>query len=237
MSGPQPEQLPTAAPSSSSSSSPPVYAHHPLDPPTDPAMAPVRTDIHEAAPAPAGGRRDRVARPALALLLIAAAGSAVAVGLGVYGRLHEPTFAAINVAGFSSGVAAKAWLATGAFLLALVQLGSAMVMYGRIPRISAPSWIGALHRWSGRLAVLLTVPVAVHCLYALGLQTGSVRVLVHSLFGCFFYGVFVAKMLILNRHDAPRWTLPALGGAVFTALVALWLTSAAWFFGTSGITF
>jgi hypothetical protein len=236
MSGPQPEQLPTAAPSSSSSP-PPVYAHHPLDPPTDPAMAPVRTAIHEAGPAPAGGRRDPAARSGLALLLIAAAGSAVAVGLGVYGRLHEPTFAAISVAGFSSGVAAKAWLATGAFLLALVQLGSAMVLYGRIPRISAPSWTGALHRWSGRLAVLLTVPVAVHCLYALGLQTGSVRVLVHSLFGCFFYGVFVAKMLILNRHDAPRWTLPALGGAVFTALVALWLTSAAWFFGTSGITF
>jgi len=229
MSGPQPEQLPTAAPSPPAA---PVYAHYPLDPPTDPALAPVRTDGHEAGPA-----RDRAPRSVLAILLIAAAGSAVAVGLGVYGRLHEPTFAAINVAGFSSGVAAKAWLATGAFLLALVQLGSAMVMYGRIPRISTPSWIGALHRWSGRLAVLLTVPVAVHCLYALGLQTGSVRVLVHSLFGCFFYGVFVAKMLILNRPDAPRWTLPALGGAVFTALVALWLTSAAWFFGTSGITF
>jgi Family of unknown function (DUF6529) len=122
-------------------------------------------------------------------------------------------------------------------VLALVQLGSAMVMYGRLPRITAPSWIGGLHRWSGRIAVLLTVPVAVHCLYALGLQTGSVRVLVHSLFGCFFYGAFVAKMLVLNRHDTPRWTIPVLGGAVFTALTALWLTSSVWFFATSGITF
>jgi hypothetical protein len=229
MSGPQPEQPPTA--------SPPVYAHHPLDPPTDPAMAPVRTDIHEAGPAPAGGRRDRAARSALALLLIAAAGSAVAVGLGVYGRLHEPTFAAINVAGFSSGVAAKAWLATGAFLLALVQLGSAMVMYGRIPRISAPSWIGALHRWSGRVAVLLTVPVAVHCLYALGFQLGSPRVLAHSIAGCFVYGVFVAKMLVLPRPNLPRWSIPVLGGLLFSALTAVWLTSSVWFFSTSGITF
>ena len=118
-----------------------------------------------------------------------------------------------------------------------VQLGSAMVMYGRIPRIAAPSWIGALHRWSGRVAVLHTVPVAVHCLYALGLESGSVRVLVHSLLGCFFYGAFVAKMLVLNRHDTPGWTLPVLGGAVFTALTALWLTSSVWFFTTTGITF
>ncbi len=28
-----------------------------------------------------------------------------------------------------------------------------------------------------------------------------------------------------------------LGGAVFTALVVLWLTAAGWFFATSGLTF
>ena len=171
-----------------------------------------------------------------ALVVAFGIGSLISVGLGVYGRTHEPTFVALNLAGFSSGIAAKAWLATAAFVLALVQLGSALVMYGRIP-VRAPSWIGALHRWSGRAAVLITVPVAVHCLYALGFQTGSARVLVHSLFGCFFYGAFVAKMLVLNRSDAPKRSLPVLGGAVFTGLVALWLTSSAWFFATSGITF
>jgi hypothetical protein len=30
--------------------------------------------------------------------------------------------------------------------------------------------------------------------------------------------------------------LPALGGAVFTAVTAVWLTSAVWFFTTSGLT-
>jgi Family of unknown function (DUF6529) len=199
-----------------------------MDPPTDPGFAPVFPE-----PAPPPPPRSGVA----GLLVVGAIGSLVSVGLGVYGRLHEPTFSAINVAGFSSGVAAKSWIATAAFLLALVQLGSAMVMYGRIPRIAAPSWIGGLHRWSGRVAVLLTVPVAVHCLYALGLETGSLRVLVHSLLGCFFYGAFVAKMLVLNRGDTPGWTLPVLGGAVFTALTALWLTSSVWFFTTTGITF
>jgi hypothetical protein len=174
--------------------------------------------------------------PLRAVFVAFAIGSLVSVGLGVWGRMHEPTFFAINLAGFSSGVAAKAWLATGAFVLALVQLGSALVMYGRIPGVAGPSWIGGLHRWSGRAAVLLTVPVAVHCLYALGFQDGSVRVLVHSLLGCFFYGAFTAKMLVL-RAETPAWTLPLLGGAVFTALTGLWLTSAAWFFTTSGLTF
>ena len=162
-------------------------------------------------------------------------GSLISVGLGVYGRLHEPTFFALNLAGFSSGVAAKAWLATGAFLLVVVQLVSALIMYGRLP-LRAPSWIGTLHRWSGRAAVLLTVPVAVHCLYALGFQGAEPRVLVHSLFGCFFYGAFAAKMLVL-RARTPSWTLPVLGGAVFAALTALWLTGAVWFFATSGLTF
>jgi hypothetical protein len=170
-----------------------------------------------------------------ALVVAFAVGSLVSVGLGVYGRLHEPTFFALNLAGFSSGLAAKAWLATLAFVLALVQLVSAMIMYGRLP-IRAPWWIGGLHRWSGRAAVLVTVPVAVHCLYALGFQGGEARVLVHSLFGCFFYGAFAAKMLVL-RARTPNWTLPVLGGAVFCALTALWLTASVWFFTTHGLTF
>ena len=170
-----------------------------------------------------------------ALAIAFGVGSLGSVGLGVYGSLHEPTFFALNVAGFSSGLVAKAWLATAAFVLAVVQLVSALIMYGRIP-VRAPSWIGGLHRWSGRAAVLLTVPVAVHCLYALGFQAGEPRVLVHSLFGCFFYGAFAAKMLVLRAH-IPNWTLPLLGGAVFSALTALWLTASDWFFTTSGLTF
>ena len=179
-----------------------------------------------------GSARRTELRP---LVIAFGVGSLFSVGLGVYGSLHEPTFFALNVAGFSSGVAAKAWLTTGAFVLAVVQLVSALIMYGRLP-VRAPSWIGALHRWSGRAAVLLTVPVAVHCLYALGFQAGEPRVLVHSLFGCFFYGAFAAKMLVL-RARTPSWTLPLLGGAVFTALTALWLTASVWFFTTSGLTF
>jgi hypothetical protein len=66
----------------------------------------------------------------------------VSVGLGVYGRTHEPTFYAINLAGFSSGTAAKSWLATGVFVLVVVQLASALVLYSRVPGVAGPWWIG-----------------------------------------------------------------------------------------------
>jgi hypothetical protein len=164
-------------------------------------------------------------------------GAGVCVTLGVYGRLHHPTGYAVNIAGFSSPLAVKVWLATGATVLALAQLASALVMYGKVPRIAAPPWIGTFHRWSGRVAFLLTVPVAVHCLYALGFQGYSVRVLVHSLLGCLFFGVFTVKMLVLTKRGLAGWVLPLFGGLVLTALVGLWLTSALWFFTTVGITF
>ena len=162
------------------------------------------------------------------LVLAFAIGSAVAVGLGVYGRVHAPTGQAINLAGFSSGIAAKSALTTVAFALGLVQIVTGMCLFGRIPLQGR--WVAPLHRWSGRLAVLVTVPVAVHCLYALGFQTFDARVAAHSVLGCFFFGAFVCKMLILTREDSPKWALPVLGGLVFSVLVALWLSAALWFF-------
>jgi Family of unknown function (DUF6529) len=164
-------------------------------------------------------------------------GSAVAVALGVYGRLHTPTGIAVSVAGFSSPQTVKVWLASGSALFALVQLASALVMYGKVRWIAAPRWIGAAHRWSGRVAFLLSIPVAVHCLYALGIQSYDTRVLVHSVVGCLFFGAFTAKMLLLTRRGLPGWVLPLAGGVVFTALVTMWLTSSLWFFTTVGVRF
>jgi hypothetical protein len=154
-------------------------------------------------------------------------GTAVSFGLGVYGRLHTPSGHAVNIAGFSTGAAAKAALASVVMALVIVQTVTAMGLYGRIPLRGA--WVGAVHRWSGRLAVLISVPVAVHCLYALGFQTYDGRVIAHSLFGCFFYGAFVFKMLILTRDDSPKWALPLAGGLVLTGLTALWVTGVLWF--------
>ena len=161
-------------------------------------------------------------------------GALVALTLGIYGHIHHPTGIAVNLAGFSGPLTAKTWLATGATVAAVIQVISALIMYGKI-KIQAPSWIGGLHRWSGRIAFLLAVPVAVHCLYALGYQTYSTRVLIHSLLGCLFFGVFTVKMLVLPKKDMPGWLLPTLGGLAFAALTGIWLTSAYWYFSTFGI--
>ena len=162
-------------------------------------------------------------------------GGLVALTLGIYGRLHHPTGIAVSISGFTSAGYAKSWLATGATVFAIVQVISALVMYGKIPRVSAPSWIGRAHRWSGRIAFLLAVPVAINCLYGLGFQSYSTRVLIHSLLGCAFFGAFTVKMLILPKRGLPNWVLPLAGAVVFTLLVGLWFTSAYWFFSTFGV--
>ncbi|WP_338774540.1 DUF6529 family protein [Nocardia vulneris] len=182
--------------------------------------------------APLGRSQSGTAALAVALLI----GAAVAVLLGVYGKTHEPAAFSVNVAGFSGPQAVKTWLATLAFVLALGQFVSALAMYGKVPG-RTPSWVGTVHVWSGRLAVLVSVPVAVHCLYALGFQHYDTRVLWHSLLGCFFYGAFVAKMLLLTRKGLPGWVVPVAGGLVLTGLTGLWLTSSLWFFQHNGLTF
>ncbi|MFI6939682.1 DUF6529 family protein [Streptomyces sp. NPDC050418] len=182
-------------------------------------------------PSPAHARP----HPARFLLPFLVAG-AVAVGLGVYGRVHDPAGTSFNLAGFSSTGAVKSWLGTGAFAFAVLQFVTALAMYGRLPGITSKPWMPGLHRWSGRVAFLLAVPVAVHCLYALGYQTYDTRVLWHSLLGCFFFGAFTAKMLLLRHDRLPGWLLPVVGGAVFAGLAVVWVTSALWFFRTFGVT-
>ena len=98
-------------------------------------------------PSPEPERRPNPAR----YLIPALVAAAVAVALGAYGKVHDPAGTALNLAGFSSTGAVKSWLASAAFLFALVQLVSALMVYGKLP---GPSWSSTLHRWSGRLAVL-----------------------------------------------------------------------------------
>jgi hypothetical protein len=173
--------------------------------------------------------------PAARLLVVPAlVGCLVALTLGLYGRLHSPTGVAVDIVGFSSPATVKAWLATVAVVFALVQLGSSLIMYGKVPGIAGPSWIGGLHRWSGRIAFIVTVIVAVHCLYALGFETFNARVLAHSIAGCLFFGVITAKLLALTRRGMPGWVLPVLGGLAFALLVLIWFTSAFWFFSIFG---
>jgi hypothetical protein len=132
---------------------------------------------------------------------------------------------------FSSTIAAKAWLATAAFALAFVQVTTAARIYGRLSFLPerGPA-IARVHRWSGRIAFLFTLPVFFHCATILGFQTPDARVAVHALVGTFLYGVFAAKVLIVRDRSLPGWALPTAGLTLASMLGVLWLTSSLWYF-------
>lgn len=93
------------------------------------------------------------------------------------------------------------------------------------------------HRVSGALALLLTVFVGYSCLWALGLEVGTLhtgepvplRAVVHGVLGCAVFGAVVVKLVAVRARRAPGWFLPVAGGLLLTLLVAVVLTSAAWY--------
>ncbi len=174
---------------------------------------------------------------AISLAVVLLVGAGVAVSLGVYGGLHEPANRPLFTLGFSGMLQMKVWLTTLASVLLAVQLATALWMWGRLPGVAAtaPGWAAVLHRWTGTTAFVLTLPVAFHCIWALGFAAGDLRVTVHSVMGCLFYGAYAAKMLALRAPRLPGWALPVLGGSVLTGLVLIWLSSALWFFTRSGL--
>jgi len=170
-----------------------------------------------------------------------AAGAVVALLLGIFGRVHDPTVTGTTTLGFSSVLAMKVVLSIVIGVLAVLQLVGALWLYGKLGR-PAPHWVGPAHRVTGTVALLLTVFVAYHCLWALGLEVGrlpygqavSVRTVVHGLLGCLVFGALVVKLIAVRSRRAPGWFLPVAGGLLFTVLVLAVLTSAAWYIGVNG---
>jgi Family of unknown function (DUF6529) len=103
------------------------------------------------------------------------------------------------------------------------------------PAEPAPSWLATAHRWTGSVAFLVTIPVVLHCVWAIGFGQHGTRLVVHSVLGCLFYGAYAAKMLGLRLPGLPGWALPVLGGTTFALFVGVWATSALWFFSRSGV--
>ena len=169
----------------------------------------------------------------------AGVGAIVAVAAGVYGGVHDPASEPTAQWFFTSTLHFKAWMTTAAVVLAIGQVLGGMWMFGKLPLGNAPSWIGPGHRIAGSLALLISLPVAYHCLWSLGFnpEPGGGRRFWHSVFGCAFYGVFATKVLAVRSHRMPGWALPVVGGVLFTVLVLIWLTSSLWFFRTVGLEF
>lgn len=163
------------------------------------------------------------------------AGAVVSLLLGVYGTQHQPTFQDVTL-GLGSTIEMKVLLSTVVGTLVVVQLVSALWLYGKL-RLPVPVWLGTAHRASGTLAVLVTLPVAYACLWSLGFQAGesaTARVAAHSVAGCTVYGALVVKVVAVRSGRAPGWLLPVAGGLLFAAVVAAVWTSAGWYVAEYG---
>ena len=185
---------------------------------------------------------DTRAPSSMAVPLVAvAAGAVVAVLLGVFGTLHDPTLHGTTTLGFRTVIDMKVVLTTVVAVLALLQVLGGLWMYGRLG-VAAPSWLGPAHRTVGTTALLLSVFVAYHCLWSLGLETGRfhdgskvpLRTVVHGVLGCAVFGAVVVKVAAVRARRAPVWFLPLAGGLLFALLIAAAATSAGWYLSTNG---
>jgi hypothetical protein len=177
-----------------------------------------------------GAGKQRSAAVRLAGIGLLAAG--VSVALYVAGRLHTPnfTFSLFGRVGLDA-IALKSLLATIALGLAVLQVLLAVWIYRKPPLAGrAPRPVRLAHRVIGFGLFALTVPIAVHCLLAYGVQLTSPRVAVHSIAGCFFYGAFAAKVLLVHSRRLPGWALPVAGGTLAVVVGVLWYTSALWYY-------
>jgi hypothetical protein len=174
------------------------------------------------------------ANPAwLALPLVGFALITLTVGLVARRTVREPYSTPFFHLFFSDTLHMKAGLVTAALVLACGQLLTAARIYEVLRFPPQGRFYHVVHRWSGRTAILLTLPVAYHCIFMLGFGTDSPRVLIHSLLGSALYGAVVAKVLIVRSSRFAPWVLPVAGGLLFSILLRLWLTSALWFFSAA----
>ncbi|CAM5283828.1 hypothetical protein SAVIM338S_00186 [Streptomyces avidinii] len=173
----------------------------------------------------------------LALALALAVAAAVFAAVFLCGRAVTPDYTA-TLFGRSDADAMrlKAQLATGVLGLAALQLLLALWMYGRLPGVRrVPGPVPVTHRIAGVVLFALTVPIAVHCVRAYGVQLTGSRAAVHSIAGCFFYGAFAAKVLLVRSRRLPGWALPLAGGTLVVVIVILWYTSALWHFNGDSV--
>jgi hypothetical protein len=142
------------------------------------------------------------------------------------------TYTDLMTSVFSSTIAAKAWFASAAAAFAVVQVTTGARIFGKLQRVVPipHARVKLIHRWSGRLAILCTLPVAFHCIFILGFRTTDARVLAHSVVGSLVYGIVAVKIFFVHDRAHPRWVLPVVGGSVFAAIATLWGTGSLWYF-------
>jgi hypothetical protein len=170
-----------------------------------------------------------------------AAGAVVALLVGFFGTVHDPTTSGTTTFGFPTLIDMKVALSLAIGVLAVLQVVGALWIYGKLG-IKPPARLGTVHRISGAVTVVLILVVAYHCLWVLGLETGSyaggqpvaTRTVLHGILGCAVVGALVVKVVAVRSRRAPGWFLPVAGGLLFVLLIGVVMTSAVWYVNTTG---
>ena len=159
--------------------------------------------------------------------------AAISIAIYVVGRSITPDYSGTALFGQTATdtLPLKSTLATVVLGLAGFQLLSATWIYGRLPRAgSRPGWLPPLHRLAGVTAILVSLPIAYHCMRAYGIADLRRT----------YRRAFDRRLLRLWRlrgqgddralEALPGWTLPLAGGALVTTVAVLWYTSALWYY-------
>jgi plastocyanin len=204
---------------------------HPVQPAPPGPLAPAPVLATAGGPAAAAPVATQPSR----LLLPLALGAVVAIGLYVWAKNLTPDYGT-SLFGQTAGdtLPLKSWLATALLALAVLQVITALWLYGKLLR-SRPRRLGVVHRLTGAAAILVSLPIAYHCMFAYGFRSFDTRTAVHSVAGCFFYGAIVAKITIVRTKRLPGWALPLAGGTVVTLVFVLWYSAALWYFNDSSV--
>jgi hypothetical protein len=122
----------------------------------------------------------------------------------------------------------KVVLATIVFALSGLQVALAARFWGvsTFPPVSGGAAV-RLHRYSGRLALLLGVLVGFSCVVGPAGPTSPTRVLLHSVFGTLVFLVLAMKFAVLRILRKGDRFLPLIGTALFLTFAAIWATSVA----------
>jgi plastocyanin len=164
-----------------------------------------------------------------------ALGTLTAAGLYVWAKSLTPDY---STSLFGQTAAdtfpLKSWLATALLALAALQVVTAAWLLGKIGR-APPRRLGTVHRLTGAVAILVSLPIAYHCMFAYGFRSFDSRTAVHSIAGCFLYGAIVAKIAVVRSKRLPGFALPLAGGTVVTVVFVLWYSAALWYFNDSSV--
>ena len=166
------------------------------------------------------------------VLIITAVFGVWAIGLVVLTLIGiiEPAFyysdqkAAIKAAG-----------STVVVLLTFSQFYTMESVLGHLPRgrIKMRSMM-RVHRWGGRIAIVLAAIIAFYCMTDIGAPFEPLRVAVHAVSGTLAFSLLAIKFgLIRFRPSLAYDTAPWIGRIVAVCFVAIWITSGfAYFTGT-----